>query len=74
MSFTVMETTAVAEPEPSDAVTVYSVGDCSAAGVPEIAPVDLSNTSPAGRSGVTDHCAALPLYDGILFVILRLTV
>lgn len=51
-SETVIDTVAVAEVEPSDAVTVYVVADNETVGVPEITPVVVFIVKPAGNDGV----------------------
>lgn len=50
---TVIDTVALAEDEPSDAVTVYVVDDSETVGVPEMTPVVEFIVKPVGNEGVT---------------------
>ena len=60
----------VALPPVFVATIVYvAVGEFSV-GVPEIVPVELSNTRPTGKSGVIDQFSTVPpLDDGVSAVI-----
>lgn len=51
---------AVALPPVLVAVTVYVAEDVIVVGVPEMAPVDVSNDRPDGRSGETDQETTVP--------------
>lgn len=68
-SFTWMVTVAVSLPPALLAVTVYAVEFETAVGVPEIAPVVLSNARPAGRAGEIDQDVTVPpLEVGVMVV------
>lgn len=65
-----MVTVAVELPPELVAVTVYVVELLTAVGVPEIAPVELSNDNPAGRAGViSQFVTAPPVEVGVAVVI-----
>jgi hypothetical protein len=55
-----MVTIAVALPPEFVAVTVYEVDEVMAVGVPEIAPVEIEKTRPAGSVGVIDQDVTVP--------------
>ena len=59
-SLTRIVTVVVALPPLLEAVTEYVVVEETAAGVPEIAPVDVSNDKPVGSEGVIDHEVTVP--------------
>ena len=68
-SFTVMVIDVVELPPVLFAYTVYVFEDCTAVGVPEIAPVVLSNVRPAGSAGEIDHEVTVPPLDvGVMVV------
>ena len=60
ISLTVMVTVAVELPPELLAVTVYCVWDETAVGVPEMAPVELENSRPAGSVGEIDQETTVP--------------
>ena len=63
---------AVALPPVLLAVTVYDAEELTTVGVPEMAPVVLSKTRPAGSVGVIDHAStAPPLEVGVMVVIVE---
>ena len=65
-----MVTVAVALPPELLAVTVYVAVEVIVVGVPEIVPVDVSNSSPVGNAGETDHEVTVPpLADGVAVVL-----
>ena len=65
-------TVAVALPPELLAVTVYVAVEVIAVGVPEIAPVEVSNDKPAGNAGETDHEVTAPPVDvGVTLVIVE---
>lgn len=65
-----MVTMAVALPPVLLAVTVYDVDELVVVGVPEIAPVEVENESPAGSVAEMDHeVTAPPLVVGVTVVI-----
>ena len=55
---------AFAEPPGLVAVIVYTVEDDIAVGVPEIVPLDDSNTRPVGSDGDMDHVSTAPPLEG----------
>lgn len=62
-------TVAVALPPELLAVIVYVAVEVIVVGVPEIVPVDVSNSSPVGNAGETDHeVTAPPVEDGVTLV------
>ena len=67
---TTISTSAVVLPPVLVAVTVYVAEDVTAVGVPEMAPVDESSDSPAGKEGETDQeVTGPPLEVGVTVVI-----
>ena len=66
-------TVAVALPPVFEPVTVNVFCAETAVGVPEIAPVDVSNNSPDGNEGEIDHEVTVPPVDvGLAVVIVTL--
>ena len=66
---TSMVTVVVALPPVLLAVIVYAVDELTTLGVPEIAPVEVSNERPAGSVGVIDQeMTAPPLEVGVAVV------
>ena len=71
-SLTTMVIVAVALPPVLVAVTVYVAEDVIVVGVPEMAPVDVSNDRPDGRVGDISHeTTAPPLEVGVTAVIVK---
>ena len=65
-SFTSIVTIVEALPPVLLAVTVYAVDGDVVVGVPEIAPVEADNESPAGSAGDIDQVVTVPpLYVGV---------
>ena len=65
MPVTVMFTTAVVLPPEFVALTVKSVAEAGAPGVPEMTPVVVDRLSPEGRAGDTEYeTTAPPLLEG----------
>ena len=71
-SLTTTVIVAVALPPVLVAVTVYVAEDVIVVGVPEMAPVDVSNDRPDGRSGEISHeTTAPPLEVGVTAVMVK---
>ena len=66
-------TVAVTLPPLFAPVTVNVLAEETAAGVPEIAPVDVSNDKPVGSEGVIDHEVTVPPVEvGVAVVMVKL--
>ena len=59
-SLTIIVTVAIAPPPVLLAETVYVLCGEIPVGVPEIEPVEVSNTYPLGNAGVIDHISTAP--------------
>tara|TARA_Y100000589_G_scaffold72883_1_gene65891 strand:+ start:8917 stop:9399 length:483 start_codon:yes stop_codon:yes gene_type:complete len=70
ISLTTMVTLAVSVPPVLVAVIVYDAEEVIAVGVPEIAPVEVSNDKPAGSDGDTEYEVTVPPVEVTVAVVI----